>query len=164
VSPGEAEHAAYARLLGDSIDVLQGGPAEGSPRLAVAAATVTLPPIDPGAVPRPLRAAARSLLGGLLPGTARVTAVRLGPLLLLATPAEPVEAVGRAWRAAAGPDAELISLVGGYVGYVETASLFAAGSGEAHRSYYGADLAARLEAAVAAAARAAGAPAGSPQR
>lgn len=157
VSPGEAPHAAYARLLGDSIDALHSEPAAGTPRLAVATATVGLPPVAPGAVPAWLRPATRSLLGSALPGTARVMAVRLGPLLLLGTPAEPVEAVGRAWREAAGPDAELLSLTGGYVGYVETAARFDAGQGEAHRSYYGPELAARLEAAVAAAARAAGA-------
>ena len=116
---------------------------------------MALPPLGPGAVPAWLRPAARSLLGGVLPGTARVTAVRLGSLLLVATPAEPVEAVGRAWRAAAGPDAELLSLADGYVGYVDTAARFTAGAGEAHRSYYGPELAARLEAAVAAAAQAA---------
>ena len=121
VSPGEAQHAAYARLLGDSIDVLDSGPSEWTPRLAVASATVALPPAAPGAVPVWLRRAAHSLLGGVLPGTARVTVVRMGPLLLVATPAEPTEAVGRSWRAAAGPDAELLSLVGGYLGYVETA-------------------------------------------
>ena len=154
VSPGEAQHAAYARLLGDSIDVLDSGPSEWTPRLAVASATVALPPAAPGAVPTWLRRATHSLLGGVLPGTARVTVVRMGPLLLVATPAEPAEAVGRSWRAAAGPDAELLSLVGGYLGYVETAPRFAAGEGEAHRSYYGPDLASRLEAAVVAAARA----------
>jgi neutral ceramidase len=155
VSLGEAPHAAYARLLGDSIDALNNAPAETTPRLAVATATVGLPPVAPGAVPGWLRPATRSLLGSALPGTARVMAVRLGPLLLVGTPAEPVEAVGRAWREAAGPDAELVSLVGGYVGYVETAARFATDEGEARRSYYGPELAARLEAAVGAAARAA---------
>ncbi len=154
VGPGEPEHAAYARLLGDSIDVLGGRSFAASPRLAVASATVALPALAPGAVPALLRPAARSLLEGLLPGSARVTALRLGPVLLVATPAEPVEAVGRAWRAAAGPDAELLSLVGGYVGYVDTASRFTAGEGEARRSYYGPGLAARLEEAVVSAARA----------
>jgi hypothetical protein len=93
-------------------------------------------------------------MGGALPGQARVTAVRLGPLLLLATPAEPVEAVGRAWREAASPNAELLSLAGGYVGYVDTAARFTAGEGEARRSYYGPGLAERLGTAVVAAARA----------
>jgi hypothetical protein len=158
LGPGEAQHAAYGRLLGDSVDALGGGSLERSPRLAVATATVALPPLSPGAVPPLLRPAVVSLLGGLLPGTARVTALRLGSVLLVATPAEPVEAVGRAWRTAAGPDAELLSLTGGYAGYVETAAWFGEGKGEAHRSYYGPGLAARLERAVAAAARAVGAP------
>ncbi len=154
VAPGETQHAAYARLLGDSIDALAAGPADRSPRLAVASAEVSLPPLAPGAVPRLLRPAARALLGAMLPATARVTALRLGPVLLLATPSEPVEGVGRDWRAAAGPDAELLSLVGGYVGYVETTARFTVGRGEAQRSYYGTELAPRLESAVVAAARA----------
>jgi hypothetical protein len=147
-------------MLGDSIDALPDGPAMPSPRLAVASAEVTLPPLQPGAVPAWLRPAARTLLGGALPGTARVTALRLGPLMLVATPAEPVEAVGHAWCLAAGPNAALLSMVGGYLGYVDTAARFTAGEGETRRSYYGPWLAARLQEAVVAAARAteAGAP------
>jgi hypothetical protein len=154
VAPHEAPYAAYARLLGDSIDVLGGGAGDRSPRLATATATVPLPSFSPGIVPAWLRPAVRTLLGGALPTSARVTALRLGPVLLLATPSEPVEAVGSAWRGAAGPDAELLSLVGGYVGYVETAEHFTIGDGEADRSYYGPELAARLEAALQAAVRA----------
>jgi hypothetical protein len=158
VAPGEADHAAYARLLGDTIDALGDGTVDRAPRLAVTSAVVTLPPLGPGAVPAWLRPAARTLLGGALPGSARVTALRVGPLLLLATPAEPVEAVGQAWREAAGPDAEVVSLVGGYLGYVETVARFTAGLGEAHRSYYGPELATRLQAGLVAAARAVDAP------
>jgi hypothetical protein len=166
VAPGEAPHGAFARLLGDSIDALASGPVEEAPRLAVTTAAVTLPPIAPGAVPSWLRPSARTLFGGALPGSARVTALRLGRVLLLATPAEPVEGVGRGWREAAGPDAELLSLVGGYVGYVETTARFTVGGGEAHRSYYGPELAPRLQAGVVAVARAVDDPPapGSPQR
>ena len=162
VAPNEAQHAAYARLLGDSIDAMSDRAIDSAPRLATATATVTLPPLDVGAVPRLLRPATRTLLSGMLPASARVTAVRLGPLLLLATPSEPVEEVGRAWRSAAGPDAELLSLVGGWIGYVDSAARFRSDTGEADRSYYGGDLAARLEAALLAAARAADA--GQPAR
>ncbi|HET9555006.1 MAG TPA: hypothetical protein VFP50_18715, partial [Anaeromyxobacteraceae bacterium] len=105
-------------------------------------------------LPRWLRPAAATLLGGTFPAAARVTAVRAGDALLVFTPSEPVEAVGRSWREAAGPGAEVLSLASDYVGYVETAEKFREGSGEAKRSYYGPQLATRLEAAVVAAARA----------
>jgi neutral ceramidase len=150
VEPTEREQrpALFAARVAGALEALVPGVADGAPRLAVASAEVALPPLAPGAVPGPLRPATRTLLGGVLPATARVTALRLGPILLLATPAEPVEAVGHSWRSAAGPDAELVSLADGYVGYVDTAERFRSGAGEARRSYYGPELAARLERAV----------------
>lgn len=153
--PGLAPPEVYAADLGAVVDGLAPPPADPSPRLAVAEATVVLPPLAPGAVPKLLWTAVDSALGGTFPARATVTALRLGGVLLLFTPAEPVEEVGRAWRAAAGPDAEVVSLVGDYVGYVDTAARFEAGAGEAQRAYYGPELAARLGAAVQAAARAA---------
>lgn len=146
----------FGAALGAAVDGLAPPPGEGVPRLAAATASVSLPLLQPGAVPRWLWPATRTVLGGSFPGRVRVTAVRLGGALLIFTPAEPVEAVGRAWRALAGPDAEVISLAGDYVGYVDTPARIAAGTGEAKRAYYGPDLAARLEAAVQAAALAAG--------
>jgi neutral ceramidase len=154
--PGLEPVEVYAAALGAVVDGLAPPPADPSPRLAVASASVALPPLAPGAVPRELWPATNTLLGGSFPGRATVTALRLGGVLLVFTPAEPVEAVGRAWRALAGPDAEVLSLTGDYVGYVDTAARFEAGAGEARRSYYGPELAARLEAAVRAAALAAG--------
>jgi hypothetical protein len=154
--PGVEPVEVYAAALGAVVDGLQPGDFDPSPRLAVASAGVRLPPLAPGALPRELRPAAWSALGGTFPERATVTALRLGGALLLFTPAEPVEAVGRSWRALAGPDAEVVSLTGGYVGYVDTAARFEAGDGEARRSYYGPELATRLEAAVQAAALAAG--------
>jgi hypothetical protein len=119
----------------------------------VATATVILPPLSPGAAPAPLRPALATLLGGSMPAEVPVTALRAGGTLLLFTPAEPTEAVGRALRAAAGADAEVVSLAGDYAGYVDTAARIQAGAGESQRAYYGPQLAARLEAAVVAAAR-----------
>jgi hypothetical protein len=157
VPPGAVDRpAAYAEALADQLATLEpGGPPEGAPGLSVAQAEVQLPPVLPGVLPRLLRPAAWTLLGSALPATARVSAVRLADATLLFTPAEPVEAVGRAWREAAGPGAEALSLADGYVGYVDTAARFRAGDGEARRSYYGPELAERLEAGVVAAARAA---------
>jgi hypothetical protein len=147
---------AYGRDVGEALRALPPpGPGAPEPSLAVASASVPLPPLTVLAVPAWLRPAARTVAGGLLPATATVTAVRVGGALLVFTPAEPVEVVGRGWRDAAGADAEVISLAGGYVGYVENPARAAAGEGEARRSYYGPALAERLEQAVAAAARAA---------
>ncbi len=146
----------YGAAVGAVVDGLQPPPPEPAPRLSVASASVRLPVLQPGAVPTWLWPATFTALGGTFPEKATVTALRLGGALLVFTPAEPVEAVGRAWRAQAGPDAEVLSLAGDYVGYVDTAARFQAGAGEARRSYYGPELAARLEAAVQAAALAAG--------
>jgi hypothetical protein len=148
---------AYGRAVARALAALPPPPSPpaSEPSLSVASASVPLPPLTVLAVPAWLRPATRTVGGGLLPAAATVTAVRLGGALLVFTPAEPVEVVGRAWRDAAGADAEVISLAGGYVGYVENPARAAAGDGEARRSYYGPALAERLEQAVTAAARAA---------
>jgi hypothetical protein len=151
--PGEAGYAAYARLLDDTINALQTGPPEASPRLAVARVATGLPRLSPGAVPHLLWPATRTVLGGALPTRATITTVRLGPLLLVATPAEPTETVGVHWRLVAGPDAVVLSLANGYVGYVVTEEDFAAGLSETQRSYYGPDLDERLARAIAVASR-----------
>jgi len=62
--------------------------------------------------------------------------------------------VARAWRHAAGPGAEILSLADDYAGYVEAPARMARGEGETRRTYYGPELAARLEAALDLAARA----------
>jgi neutral ceramidase len=154
-APNEARLEAYAASIGAALEALPAGPTEPSPRLAVAVAAVTLPRISVAGVPALLRPAVTTVAGGTFPVQAQVTALRLGGALLLFTPSEPVEAVGRAWRAAAGPDAEVLSLSDGYIGYVDTAAQVEAGRGEAPRTYYGPGLGVRLESAVAAAARAA---------
>lgn len=153
--PGEPEYVAYARLLDDTVNAFGSGPADASPRLAMARARVNLPRLAPGAVPLLLRPATRTLLGGTVPRSAAITAIRLGPILFIATPAEPSEAVGVHWRLAAGEGAAMLSLANGYIGYVETPELFEAGGGEARRSYYGGELGGRMAQAIAAVARAA---------
>jgi hypothetical protein len=86
-----------------------------------------------------------------MPERTRVVALRIGPATLLAVPAEPGEAVGTAWRSAFGPGAEVVSLVGDYVGYVETPEGVRARTGEAKRTYLGPDLSRVLQAGLAAA-------------
>ncbi|HSD18577.1 MAG TPA: neutral/alkaline non-lysosomal ceramidase N-terminal domain-containing protein [Anaeromyxobacter sp.] len=115
-----------------------------APALGFASGEVVLPAPAPGALPALLRAAARNVVYGALPDHARLATLRLGPAVLVFVPGEPVADVGEAWRAAAGAGAEIVSLAGGYVGYVETPDQIEARRGEAVRTYYGPELAARL--------------------
>jgi hypothetical protein len=138
----------FAAALSARVDALRGSASEPSPALRYAAVEVPLPAADPGAVPRLLRRAARNLAGGLVPRTTVVEAVRVGDLLLVATAAEPVASVGAAWRAALPEGAEIVSLSGGYLGYVEAPERMAARSGETVRTYFGPALGARLGEAV----------------
>jgi neutral ceramidase len=143
---------AFGSALSAEVAALEAGPLDASPALAYAAVEVSLPALAPGAAPALLHRAARNLGRRAFPATARVEAVRIGPLLLVAIPAEPVAAVAAAWRAALPPDAEIVSLAGGYLGYVEEPERMAASAGETARTYFGADLGRRLgEAAIAAA-------------
>ncbi|HET8733987.1 MAG TPA: hypothetical protein VFM45_09480 [Anaeromyxobacteraceae bacterium] len=126
-------------------------PPSAAPGLAVAVAEVGLPSASFGAVPPFLDRLLVNVLGGWMPDRTRVVALRIGEVTLLAVPAEPGEAVGAAWRTSLGPGAEVVSLVGDYVGYVETAEGVRARTGEARRTYLGPDLAATLERGLAAA-------------
>jgi neutral ceramidase len=150
--PGSPE--AYARALAERLDDLHRDRPDPWPDLAVATVSEILPPADFGASPPFLRRVARNLLHDLLPDRARVVAIRLGPLTLLAVPAEPVAEVGRRWRAAAGEGAEILSLAGDYLGYVETSERMAEMAGETVHTYYGPELADRLAGAVKVAAEA----------
>jgi neutral ceramidase len=160
--PGGAPGATpetYATALGARLAQLSFSRGDPRPPLSVATAVTLLPDVQLGAVPRPLRRAATNLLGSRLPSRGQVTVLRLGPVLLLAVPAEPSAAVGRQWRSALGEEAEVLSLAGDYLGYAETRERVQAGQGEVGRTYYGPDLAVRLERALEAAAAAAqGAP------
>jgi neutral ceramidase len=126
-----------------------------APALGFATAEVSLPTLAPGALPSLFRAAAHNLAGGALPAEARVSALRLGPAVLTLVPGEPVAEVGAAWRDEAGAGVEVVSLAGGYVGYVETPEQIEARRGEAVRTYYGPELAARLGHGLVAAVKAA---------
>jgi hypothetical protein len=142
--PATATPEAFAGALSERIAALPAGGAEAAPALAYAAVEAALPDVAPGAVPAFLRRAARNLAHGALPPTVRVEAVRIGDVVLVAVPAEPVAAVAAAWRASLPACAEIVSLAGGYVGYVEEPERMAAGDGESVRTYFGPELAARL--------------------
>jgi neutral ceramidase len=155
---GDARPERYAAALERSLDALPVLPAGEEPRLAVATAEVTLPALSPAAVPALLRPAAATLAWSHLPRSARVAALALGPVRIIAFPAEPTAEVAERWRAGLPPDTAILSLVGGYVGYVETPERTARGEGEAVRTYYGPALAERLGSAARAADRALGPP------
>jgi hypothetical protein len=156
---------AFAGALSARVDGLASGAAEAAPALGYAAVEVGIPDVSPGAVPAFLRRAARNLAGGAFPATGRVEAIRIGDAVLVAVPAEPVAAVADRWRAALPAGAEIVSLSGGYLGYVEAPERVRAGSGEAVRTYFGPELAERLgEAARLAAERVTSAPLAVPAR
>jgi neutral ceramidase len=145
---------AYALALAAEVARLRLPPVDPAPALAAATVSTLLPAPELGASPPLLRRLAANLLHGWAPERSRVTALRLGPVLLLAVPAEPVAEVARQWRAAAGDGAEVVSLAGDYLGYVESAERMTEGTGETMRTYYGPELDQRLGRAVAAAAAA----------
>jgi neutral/alkaline ceramidase-like enzyme len=143
--PDSASPERYGDALSARVDALAPAAAPLAPaELAYAAVEVALPSPDPGAAPWLLRRAARNLAHGMFPPAARIEAVRVGDLVLAAVPAEPVAAVAAGWRAALPPGTEIVSLAGGYVGYVEEPAQMAARAGETVRTYFGPALAERL--------------------
>ena len=147
--PASASPPGFASALSARVDALAFGPPDPAPPLAFATVETGLPPSEVGGAPAVLRPAARNLVSRAFPATARVEAVRLGPLLLVAVPAEPVAHVAAGWRPALPEGAAIVSLANGYLGYVEVPERMAgAGEGETLRTYYGPGLAGTLGAAV----------------
>jgi hypothetical protein len=144
--------ARYAAAVSERVDALAYGPPDRAPAVAFAAAEIALPSPAPGAAPAVLRRAAGNLAAGAFPRTARVEALRIGPAVLVAVPAEPVARVAARWREALPEGAAIVSLGGGYLGYVEAEERMAEGAGETVRTYYGPALAERLGSAARAAA------------
>lgn len=153
--PSSGSTRGFANVLSSRVDALAFGAPDPAPRLAFAAAEVGLPANEIGGAPALLRPAARNLAARSFPASARVEAIRVGPLLLAAVPGEPTSAVAAAWRTSLPPGAVVVSLANGYVGYVEEAPRMAKDGGETHLTYYGPALAGTLGAALGAAAAAA---------
>ena len=153
--PSAGSPRGFANVLSWRVDALPFVAPDAAPPLAYAAVEVGLPTNAVGGAPPLFRAAARNLAARAFPGTARVEAIRLGRVLLVAVPAEPVSAVAATWRTTLPTGSAVVSLANGYLGYVEEASRMANGRGETRLTYYGPDLAATLGAAVQAAAEAA---------
>lgn len=101
--------------------------------LAVAHVQVRVPGPDARRlVPWPLVPLADNVLCAAAPAEASVGLLRVGPLVLLGVPGEPSAAAARVLETAAGAG-RTVSLVNGYLGYVETREHLAHGEGEAGR-------------------------------
>jgi hypothetical protein len=110
---------------------------------------------DPG-VTRTLgqlaRRTPRALIDRLVTARFRYAALRLGDLVLLAVPGEPITAVGRRLGDAAravGLEPWIVGLANGHMGYIVTAEEYAQGGYEAWLTLYGEETAADLEDAFA---------------
>ncbi|MGO9829220.1 MAG: neutral/alkaline non-lysosomal ceramidase N-terminal domain-containing protein [Myxococcaceae bacterium] len=126
----------FVAALGAAVDGLP--LAEVPPGLSVARVSVQLPgPDAERLVPRVLRPLSDNVLCAAAPSLASVGLLQLGPLVLLGVPAEPSAAAGRVLEEAAGAR-RVVSLVNGYLGYVETPEHLERGEGEAERQLLGA--------------------------
>jgi hypothetical protein len=135
----------YAAAIDGAVAALVFGARDPAPPLGWAAADVALPTPEPPIVPRPLRQAATNVVSGMLPAEARVSALRIGPVVLLEVPGEVMHDLAHRWRELAGPDAEVVSLADGYLGYVDRADRSVGEQDHAERTYYGPALAPALE-------------------
>jgi neutral ceramidase len=135
-SPAQHEGLSdFVAALATAADALALRPAPGV--LGVARVRMSIPgPDAQRLVPRLVRPLANNLLCALAPSEASVELLRLGPLVLLGVPGEPSAASGRVLEAAAGAT-RVVSLVNGYLGYVETPEHLEKGEGEAERQLLG---------------------------
>jgi hypothetical protein len=138
-SLGPVTTESYGAAVDGAVEALAFGAPDPAPAIAYAAAEVSLPTPVPPMVPGPLRRAASNLAVGLLPARARVSALQVGPVLLLAAPGEVMASLAARWRELGGPGTEVVSLADGYLGYL--------GGDEDHdeRMYYGPALTPALE-------------------
>lgn len=119
-----------------------GGEGSSEVSLSFVRTRFALPPADAGgAVWGPFEPAASNLMHWVLSADATEASIlHLGPLALAFVPGEVVAELGTAWRGLLD-GATIVSLADDYVGYVETPDLVATEQGEAHRTYFGPDLA-----------------------
>ena len=133
--PGAERLSRFVSSLASALDAVPLTPAPAG--LAVARATVDLPGPDASRiVPRLVRPLTDNVFCAASPAQADVSLLRLGPLVLLGVPGEPTAAAARVLEAASGAG-RVVSLVNGYLGYVETPAHLAGGEGEAERQLLG---------------------------
>lgn len=127
------------------VDMLQSTPLDGA-RLAFARVRVSMPcPDSSRLLPALLQRAGNSVLCLWAPPSVELGALQLGPVRLLFVPGEPTFVAAEALESAAGAT-RVVSLSGGYVGYVERPDRVENRSGEARRQYFPASLLPQLEA------------------
>ena len=145
---GAERAAGFARKLSELADGATPTPVAGPVRLAFARVQASMPrPDSSRLVPGFTRAAGDNFLCASAPREAEVDALAVGPLELLALPAEPTMAAGRALADLTGAT-HVLGLANGYVGYLDTPELVLGGQGESRRQYFGPALLERLGAAA----------------
>ncbi|HEY8210370.1 MAG TPA: hypothetical protein VIG99_22965 [Myxococcaceae bacterium] len=144
----EARVEAYARALAGRAGQVALGPAVGEGAVRATAAMVPLPHPDASRlVGGWLRKPTENALCGLA-REARVARWTLGPLAVVAVPAEVTLAAGTRLEKAARAE-RVVSLAGGYVGYVDAEEQVRARAGESRRQYFPPELLGALERAAA---------------
>lgn len=133
----------FARAVGQAL------PEASSPLpgdvLSLDRARFTLPHPDASRlVPFGLKRITEDVLCGSAPARPALDVLDLGGVQLVGVPGEATQEVAQALERAVGPDAHVVSLADGYVGYLETEAHVRAGSGEAKRQYFGPELLERL--------------------
>jgi hypothetical protein len=117
--------------------------------LSVARAQLSAPPPDASRlVPSLFTMPGRNFICGSAPKQAEVGVLRLGPLTLVAVPAEVTLAAAQQLEPAG---ARVLSVANGYLGYVEPAEAVDRREGEARRQYYDRGLLEALDGAAKAA-------------
>ncbi|MGZ6096815.1 MAG: neutral/alkaline non-lysosomal ceramidase N-terminal domain-containing protein [Myxococcaceae bacterium] len=130
---------AFARAVEAAVQATALRPA--GPGLAYARLEVSLPGPDASRfVPWGLATLVDNVaLWPWAPGWAELSELRIGTVRLLGVPVETTAASGAVLEAAAG-GARVVSLVNGYLGYVEPADRVSRGVGESHRQLFGPEL------------------------
>lgn len=138
----------FARAVGDALGRATFSPPEEALRLQTSQVRLNLPEPDPSRlVPSFTQRPARNFMCLSAGFESEVQALRLGSLTLWAVPFElsfdTVKTVG-----AVEPSATAVSLVGGYLGYLEPAATVSASAGESMRQYYPPELSNAVTGAV----------------
>ena len=134
--PSEDRAEAFARAVEPAMQSAAVRPA--GPGLAHARLEVSLPGPDASRfVPWGLATLVDNVvLWPWAPGWAELSEIRIGAVRLLGVPVETTAASGAVLERAAG-GARVVSLVNGYLGYVEPADRVIRGAGESHRQFFG---------------------------
>ncbi len=126
----------YARALSDAARTVPLEAIGATTWLGISRVRTRLPRPDASRlVPGVVRAAGDNLLCSSADREAEVSALKLGPVTLLAIPGEPSLAAARALEEKSGAT-RVLSVANGYVGYLEPEAVVREGGGESKRQYY----------------------------